>query len=104
MEPKREAMQEFKFDRYRLFYRSGSSDYSAKITCYGSSTRVAMIFFINGNGKLPDNDLRTLPMKVYYKLACFQDVMFILENEKPLSLYVFENGSTCEIGSREFIT
>ena len=97
-------MKEHQFDKYRLFYLSGSTDYSAKITCYNGSARVAMIFFINGDGKLPNNDLRTLPMKVYYKLACFQDVMFILENEKPLSLYVYENGSTCEIGSREFIT
>ena len=93
-------MEEYLFDKYRVFYRSGPSEYAAKITCYNGQTRVAMIFFID-NSHLPDNELDDLPMKIHYRLSSFQDVIGLLENEKPLAIYVFENRKTCEIGSRE---
>ena len=97
-------MKEYKIDRYRLFYLSGPKDYVAKITSYNDITRVAMIFFIDDSMSLPENFLDNLPMKIYYPLSSFQNILTILENEKPLSIFVYDNGKTCEIGSQDFLT
>lgn len=96
-------MEEYIFDQYRVFYRSGPSDYTAKITCYNDKERVAMIFFMEERA-LPENTLVSQPMKIYYHSNRFQDILRILENEQPLAIYVFENKKTCEIGSRELFT
>jgi len=95
-------MKEYKFDRYRLFYVSGPNDYAAKITLYHLNKRVAMIFFMDVATALPDNNVDGLPMKIYYPLGSFQDMLTILENENPLSVYVYEKSDTCEIGTRDF--
>ena len=95
-------MKEFIFDRYRLFYLSGPSTYRAKITCYNGNERVAMVFFIEDQRNLPDNDLDAEPMKIYYSLLDFPNLLTVLENEAPLSIYIHDNGKTCEIGKRVF--
>jgi len=94
-------MEEFKFDNYRLFYRSGPTDYEAKITCYNKKDRVAMILFLNDAVQLPNNELQSLPMKIYYRISSFSSIHNIIQTENPLSIYVYENSKTCEIGKRE---
>jgi hypothetical protein len=97
-------MKEYKFDSYRLFYLSGYTDYAAKITCYNGNKRIAMIFFMDKKKPLPENNFTDDPMNIYYSLNDFQNILAIVENEKPLSIYTYENGKTCEIGSRVFTT
>jgi hypothetical protein len=94
-------MKEFKFDNYRLFYVSGPSDYAAKITCYNKDVRVAMIMFTEGSVQLPENDLQSIPLKIYFPLTSFHNILTICQTENPLSIYIYDNGKTCEIGKRE---
>jgi len=96
-------MKEFKFDRYRLFYVSGPSDYAAKITLYSGNNRLAMVFFLKDKDELPANIIDVIPMKIYYHLNSFSDIVNLIENENPLSVYVYNNKQTCEIGSQEFM-
>ena len=95
-----ETMKEYQFDRYRLFYVSGPSEYRAKITVYNGSERVAMIMFTDYE-ILPENKLDEFPMKIYYSIKDFSNIRIILEKENPLSIYLYENLRTCEIGKRK---
>jgi hypothetical protein len=96
-------MKEFKIDQYRLFYVSGPSDYEAKITCYNGEVRVAKIIFINTQAELPANELQSTPMNIYYRIGSFSNIHKIIQTENPLSIFVYDNGETCEIGKREII-
>jgi hypothetical protein len=94
-------LKEYKFDTYRLFYLSGPSEYAAKITCYNNNERVAMLMFLNGSVHIPENSLQNTPFKIYFPLSSFQNVLTICQTENPLSIYLYDNGKTCEIGKRE---
>lgn len=96
-------MKEYMFDRYRLFYLSGYTDYAAKITCYYNNQKIAMIFFMDDGKSFPENQFSEIPLKIYYSMKDFQNIIAIVEREKPLSIYTYENGKTCEIGSRELL-
>ncbi len=79
------------FDTYKLSYRSGHHQLDARIYCFQSDKRVGTIDFIKEGIAIPANEYYPDPGRwgiyIHYAAQRFNEVLRILQYEKPLHLY-----------------
>jgi hypothetical protein len=104
------------FDKYVLYYISPSGSgpqvgvpQLAEIDCFNKREgRAGIIYFFPDGTNLPQNTSTINGIYIYFHLSCFNDVITILREEKPLNLAFNEEKkiayiqtSTEPIGERE---
>ncbi|SEQ40313.1 hypothetical protein SAMN04488038_10667 [Solimonas aquatica] len=79
------------FDAYTLSYRSGHPTLAARIYCWSGARRVGTIDFQNEGAPLPanfyDGGNGGWGVYLFHPLSRFEDVLRILDSERPLHLY-----------------
>jgi hypothetical protein len=78
------SVPEKQIDQYRIYYYTGGSE-SPVIDCYDGTTHVGKLVFYNTTAAPPANAVAANGvLYLRYRLSQFNDVLNILQREKPL--------------------
>lgn len=80
------------FDSYRIWYFSRHPSFKALVNCYlgQNNASVGTIIFYDATQFNPENRITGGNPVLYYPFECFNDVVGVLRNEKPLTIYLTE--------------
>lgn len=96
------------FNKYKVYYYSNEAEdgWQAYIDCYNDSKYVGRLAFYKDAYSLPANGFSSpygTPEPCFnFKLSRFNDVINLLREEKPLSLWFYEERKTGIIGTGDF--
>ncbi len=82
------------FDEYKIYYTNSMRHYNAFIYLYQEKKFVGTLSFLDNDKNLPNAvfDNANSIIRLHYHISDFENIIEILRQEKPLTLYCHSEG------------